>query len=152
VQIVNATTEHFTDVADLVASPEELYMVSPKSTYPWDLTQVIETRLSHTVCLVGGVVAAYANLYDVTPGQTAFIGNVIVSDAFKGQGVGKALLNHMIKLCKDKYDAVPHLSVFAFNTRALLMYAGLGFEPYEVEPREGLHGERGALVHMRVKT
>jgi ribosomal protein S18 acetylase RimI-like enzyme len=149
---IEAKREHFSEIANLVSSPEELFLVYPSGRYPWDIQQLnklYEARKNFTVCIINGLIAAFANLYNIKPDDSAFIGNVIVSDAYKGQGVGKALTEYMLRLCKEKYNAVAHLSVFGFNARALLMYSKSGFVPYAVEQRKDLKGEMVALIHMR---
>ena len=152
VQIIEATVEHYEEIGNLVGSPEELYLVYPSGSYPWDVAQLkklAELRPNFTVSIVQNEIAAFANLYNVLPGESAFIGNVIVSEKHKGKGIGKALTMHMVKICQEQYKAVPHLSVFGFNARAILMYSSLGFVPYEVEARKNLNGEIVALIHMR---
>ncbi len=149
---VEAGKEHFPEIAHLVSSPEELYLVCPGGHYPWTVEQLSvlhAQRHNFTRAMVGDAVAAFANLYQVKPGESAFIGNVIVAEEYRGRGLGKALTKHMVDLCRDRYQAVAHLSVFGFNARAMLMYTSLGFRPYDVEPRQNLKGETVALVHMR---
>lgn len=151
-QFIKAGREHYADIARLIFSPEELYLVHPGGQYPWTVMQLeklAESRASFTVAVIDGEVVAFANLYNVEPDESAFIGNVIVAAAYRGQGIGKQLTQHMADLCVKVYSAVPHLSVFSSNTRAMLMYAKLGFEPYAVEARTDLQGESIALVHMR---
>ena len=151
-QITEAIEAQYKEIGSLISSPEELYLIYPSGRFPWDvaqLKQLAEIRSDFTVCIVQGEIAAFANLYDAAPGVSAFIGNVIVSEKHKGKGIGKALTLHMIDLCREKYRAVPHLAVFGFNARALLMYAGLGFVPYKAEPRKNLNGETVALIQMK---
>lgn len=152
-EFTSAKEEQYNDIARLAASPEELFSFCATGSYPWDKKQIEETakaRKSLTVCNIAGQVVAFSNLYNVVPGESAFIGNVIVGEDFKGQGIGKGLIKHMIEVCKEDYDAVPHLSVFNFNTRALLMYSKLGFEPYSVAKHISPQGENVALIHMRL--
>lgn len=151
-RFIEASKEDFLEIANLVSSPEDLYLIYPSGHYPWtveQLTTLYGQRNNFTIAVVDGAVAAFANLYQVKRGESAFIGNVIVGDKHKGQGLGKALTMHMVGICRDNYQAVAHLSVFGFNARALLMYAGLGFKPYDVEPRQNPRGETVALIHMR---
>jgi len=54
----------------------------------------------------------------------------------------------MMDLAFNNYGEKVHLSVFGFNARALLLYACLGFKPYDVEQRITPDGERVALIHM----
>ncbi len=152
IQFAAATEDHFADIAGLVTSPEELYLVYPSGQYPWctaQLERLAQMRSDLTVALLDGEVTAFANLYDVRPNESAFIGNLVVSPRFKRLGIGRSLTLHMVEICKTAYRARPHLSVFGFNTPAILLYSALGFKPYAVEPREDLNGEKVALFHMR---
>ncbi len=154
VEFTPATEQHFNDICSLVTSPEELYILNPYGTFPWDVEQLAEkfrTRVDHTVCVVDGMVCGYANLYDVKKDESAFIGNVVISDQYKGFGLGKKLISHMLELCQYTYNAVPHLMVFAHNTRALLIYTKMGFKPYDIESKQNLDGEQVALLHMRLE-
>lgn len=151
-QFLEARSEHFTDIGRLVSSPEELFLVHPSGRYPWDVRQLeklSEGRLNLTVCLVEGRVAAFANLYNVERGKTAFIGNVVVSKELRGRGIGKALILRMNEICRSEHSAVPHLSAFGFNADAVFLYSSLGFEPYAVEPRQNPNGETVVLINMR---
>ena len=150
--LIPATEQHYPAVASLVTSPEELYLVCPSGHYPWDVEQlkaIAANRYSLTVGVVDNQVVAFANFYDWVPQTSAYIGNVIVAQAYRGQGLGRVLLQHMIKICQDDYQAVPHISVFNDNTRALLLYAELGFVPCAVEQRLNLVHEKVALIHMK---
>lgn len=152
-QIIEAQQQHWQSITELVSDQQELFTISPKATYPWDLAQMqllFTERVGHRVCVVDDRVVAYANLYDVETGHKAFIGNVIVANNYKGQGIGKQLVEYMIQLCQTTYLAQPHLSVFAFNDPALLMYSKLGFKPYQIEARTALNGEQVALIHMHL--
>ena len=151
-RFVSADQSYFEEICFLVSSPEELFLVHPSGQYPWNtsqLKQLEKTRKDLTVALYKEQVAAFANLYDVQARKSAFIGNVIVGDAFKGKGIGKALIKHMMEVCKQQYQATPHISVFSFNTKALSLYQALGFEEYDSEIRKSLTGRDAELIHMK---
>lgn len=153
-QIRPATPADFERIASLTKSPAELYLVYPSGQFPWDVAQLnalYTKRSDFTVAETDGQIAAFANLYQVKPGESAFIGNVIVDSAYRGLGIGRQLTQHMIRVCRDNYTAIPHLSVFGFNAPAMLMYAGLGFVPYAVEARQDLQGKPVALIHMHLR-
>ncbi|WP_241767233.1 GNAT family N-acetyltransferase [Vibrio parahaemolyticus] len=153
-EFTSANETHFEAIAQLVSSPEELYSVCPSGTYPWDYEQICrisEARSDLTVCLIDNQVVAFGNLYNVKPSERAFIGNVVVSDAYKGKGIGRALIEYLSSKCSNIYQAKPCLSVFNYNTRALLLYTKLGFEPYGAEPRISHDGEAVVLLHMHKK-
>ncbi|HEY0634809.1 MAG TPA: GNAT family N-acetyltransferase [Gammaproteobacteria bacterium] len=139
-------------VAALVQGPQELFRVYPRGSYPLTVAQLRElarVRSDLTVALVNGTVAGFANLYDLVPGQQAFIGNVIVGHSWRGMGLGRALLNHMLAVAFGQYQ-LPQvkISVFCDNTPALLLYASLGFRPTSLEERRDPQGGRAVLLHM----
>lgn len=144
--------ENFEAIAQLPSSAEELNLLYSGKTYPWTVEQIqvlYEQRSDFTGVFVDGTLAAFANLYNVRPGHSAFLGNIIVNDAFKGRGIGHALTVHMTQIVKQKYAAEPHLTVYGFNAKALLMYARQGFKPYDVAERRNVRDEIVAVVHMR---
>lgn len=148
---IPATVEHFEGVSALVPTAEQLYLVYPSATFPLDnvqLHKLMNERKQLTVMVDGGQVVAFANLYNVKQNESAFIGNVVVADSLRGRGIGRALMLHMSALCKKRYNANPHLSVFSFNKAALLLYTKLGYKPYSVEERVGLDNKTVALIHM----
>ncbi|WP_235918278.1 GNAT family N-acetyltransferase [Paenibacillus lutrae] len=62
----------------------------PKGTYPLTSQQLEEEALRRkcpTVLTCSGEIAGYANLYDSAE-NACWLGNVIVSPAFRGRGAG----------------------------------------------------------------
>lgn len=150
---IAATTEHFQGISALVPTAEDLYRIFPNATFPLDkaqLTQLKAQRKELTVLMEGERVIAFANLYKVKENQSAFIGNVIVAKSHRGQGIGQAIILYMRDLCINKYAAQVHLSVFSFNTEALLLYTKLGFKPYSIERRINLSQKYDALIHLKL--
>lgn len=153
-EFLNAREDHFAAIAQLVSSPEELYSVCPSGSFPWSYEQICsisKARSDLTVCIIDDQVVAFGNLYNVKPSESAFIGNVIVSDAYKGKGVGRALIEYLSSKCLNIYQAVPYLSVFNYNTSALLLYTKLGFQPFSAEPRVSPNGQAVVLLKMYKK-
>lgn len=145
---------HFEAIARFFRSAEELYLVYPLASFPLDVEQIQSLagkRSDLTVCLDGNEVIGFANLYDIDPGNSAFIGNVILSHKARGRGTGRALMRHMMAICTDKYRSNPRLSVFSFNTTAMLLYHSLGFVPYAMESRPYIDGSEVALIHMALQ-
>ena len=76
-------------------------------------------------------------------------GNVIVSPAARGRGVGRYLIEQMIGLAFSKHQASEvTVSCFNQNVAGLLLYPKLGFRPYAVEERQDKKGNRTALIHL----
>jgi ribosomal protein S18 acetylase RimI-like enzyme len=154
-ELREATTSDFDAIVRLIPTEDELFRVYPKGKHPFTLEQVqslAESREELTIAVDGGEVVAFANLYNVIQGKSAFIGNVVVAKKWRGQGVGRLLICHMIRQAFDKYNVgETRISVFNDNTPALLLYAGMNFKPYAVEERTNLLGERVGLIHMRLR-
>ncbi|USD67341.1 GNAT family N-acetyltransferase [Vibrio sp. SCSIO 43136] len=154
-EFLAATPAHYEQIGQLISSPEELYKVSAVASFPWDVVQIAEIaqqRLQLTVAIDEGRVVAFGNLYDVKPTEQAFIGNVIVADSHKGKGIGKAMIEVLSAKCREHYQVAPSLSVFNYNTPALMLYHKLGFVPYGCEPRVSQTGETVMLIHMRLSS
>jgi ribosomal protein S18 acetylase RimI-like enzyme len=77
--------------------------------------------------------------------ETRHVGilGIEVLDGFRGRGVGRALLDHALESCRDRFSEV-HLSVIPANVPARRLYERLGFEVYGTAPR-AFH--RGGTYH-----
>lgn len=135
-------------------SAEELFFLFPKANFPLtpeQLQESIARRSDSTVVERNGDVVAFANLYRWEFGGCCAIGNVIVSPLVRGMGVGHYLIERMIDLSFSKHQAAEvSVSCFNQNTAGLLLYQKLGFQPYALEERRDIWGNRVALVHMRL--
>ncbi len=133
---------------------EELFFLFPKASYPLSpeqLQDAIASRSDSTVVELDGKVAGFANFYRWETGGCCAIGNVMVSPAARGRGVGRCLIQHMVDLAFTKHLAAEvTVSCFNQNHAGLLFYPKLGFQPYAVEERQDKKGNRVALIHMRL--
>lgn len=152
--IREATVEDFEAIVRLVPSQEELFLVYPKGSHPFSIGQLralADVRTELTVVVRNGEVIGFANLYDLKLHHWAFIGNVVIIHSFRGTGLGRKLVDHMVRVAFGKHELPEvRISVFSENTPALLLYASLGFKPYSIEARQHPTGKRVALIHMRV--
>ena len=149
-----ATEDDYPGICRLVRSREELLWVYPAGRYPLTVGQLQELarkRTALTVAVEGKKIVGFADFYDFEAGKSVFIGNVIVSKVHRGRGLGRALVNTMLDKAFAEY-ALPEvrISVFSENSRALLLYASLGFIPYAIDTRVKGDGQRLALIHMRL--
>lgn len=135
-------------------SEDELFFLFPKATFPLATSQMqdaIAQRSDSTVIELGGKVVAFANFYRWETGGSCSIGNVIVSPAVRGSGVGTYLIEQMVGLAFSKHQAAEvTVSCFNQNVAGLLLYPKLGFQPYAIEERQDKKGNRVALIHMRL--
>ncbi|MES9811543.1 MAG: GNAT family N-acetyltransferase [Candidatus Thiodiazotropha sp.] len=152
-EIRTADNTHFEGIVELFTTPEELFLIYPSGSWPFDkaqLERLSRERRDFTVVLENGQVIGFANLYTSIAGDRYFIGNVVISDAYRGQGIGRRLVRHMCDRIFDRYASTVYISVFPDNTPALLLYASLGFMPYDIERRTMPNGDSAALLHMRL--
>ena len=134
---------------------DELFFLFPKAVFPLDefqLERVIAERSDSTVVELDGKVVAFANFYRREVRGRCSIGNVMVSPAVRGQGIGRYLIECMTDLAFSIYHAAEvTVSCFNQNVAGLLLYPKLGFQPYEIEERKDRKGSRVALIHMRLQ-
>ena len=152
-RIIAADTSHFNAILALINSPEELFLIYPSGSWPFDITQLRQlskTRTDLTVILDDDQVIGFANIYRSLSGDKFFVGNVVISKAYRGQGVGRQLAQHMCDIVFDRYAKEVYISVFNFNTPALTLYTSLGFKPYDLERRRMPNGSISMLIHMRL--
>lgn len=136
-------------------SEEELFFLFPKASFPLTPAQLQESiaqRADSTVVTLDGEVVAFANFYHWEMGGSCSIGNVIVSSAFRGYGVGRYLMEQMIALAFAKHQATEvSVSCFNRNTAGLLLYTSLGFQPHAIEERRDNKGNRVALIRLHLR-
>ena len=135
-------------------SAQELFYIAPFATYPWDAESFAESttqRLSNTVFTENNAIIGFANYYDVEFSDKGFIGNVMVNPAYRRQGYGKQIVQHMIEMgfATHRFKEI-HLSCFSANTAGLLLYRKLGFKPYAIEQRTDYKNESVALMNFKL--
>ncbi|MEW8152901.1 MAG: GNAT family N-acetyltransferase [Candidatus Thiodiazotropha endolucinida] len=151
--ITAADNNHFEGIVELFTTPEELFLIYPSGSWPFDkaqLERLSRERSDFTVVLDNGRVIGFANLYTSIAGDRYFIGNLVISDAYRGQGIGRRLVRHMCDRIFERYASTVYISVFTDNTPALLLYASLGFMPFDIERRTTPKGDSAVLLHMRL--
>ena len=145
IQFRAAATSDYPAICDLVTTPEESFLIWPAGRYPWTVEQIealARQRCELTVVVDGDRMIGFANLYDYVAAQYAFVGNVVIHHAHRGHGLGRRLVEYMLKLAFDKHQLNEvRISVFADNAPALLLYHRLGFVPYAMEARDNHLGE-----------
>lgn len=152
IQIRPAVTEDLKAISGLIPNQHELFLVYPDGQYPFDLVQVsalFNDRFEFNVICDDGRIVGFANLYQYEPGKYAFIGNVFIKPDCRGQGLGKVMLQYMIKAAFEKYHLPEvRLSVFSDNDTAISLYQHFGFQQYAEEQRIDPQNNSKTLVHM----
>ena len=152
-QLRPATAADYPTVCDLFTNADELFLVCPNNTFPLTVEQLEQIecdRVDLTVAVYGDAVVGFANLYNVVPGEQAFIGNVIIHRNHRGRGWGKQLVQYMMARVAEHHQLPQiHISVMNSNTPALLLYAQLGFQPYAVDAKRTPAGEWVGILHLK---
>jgi ribosomal protein S18 acetylase RimI-like enzyme len=155
VELRAAQESDFEAIIRLIPSQKELFYVYPSGRFPFTMEQlrtIAAARTELTLAVEDGDVIGFANLYNLDPGKSVFIGNLVVAGEQRGRGVGRRLLSHMIQRGFVRYGVEEvRLSVFNDNTAALLLYADMQFQPYAIEQRSDPSGNRVGLIHMRLQ-
>jgi ribosomal protein S18 acetylase RimI-like enzyme len=149
-----AAEADFPGICELLGNKDEFFLIYPRGSWPFNVAQLqrlAAERKELTVARAGAAVIGFANLYGFEPGRRALIGNVVVAGSWRGRGVGRRMVAHMLELIFHKYAlAEAHISVFAHNSPALLLYAGFGFRPYAVRRKIDFSGTKVALLHLKL--
>ena len=152
IEIRAATPQDLDPISRIIPNQHELFLVYPRGRYPFTVDQVqqlFDERFEFTVVCDANKIIGFANLYDRMQDKYAFIGNVFICPDYRGQGLGKLVLQYMIKAAFEKYRfAEVRLSVFADNNPAINLYERYGFREYSQEQRTDPNNDTKVLLHM----
>ena len=152
IQFRPTVQDDYPQICELFSSPEEMHLIYPSGTFPMTVEQlrlIARERVDLTSVTIGDRIFGFSNLYSYIPGQSAFIGNVVIHPNLRGQGTGKALVAYMLDRCFNIHNLPEvRITVLNYNSRALLLYNLLGFKPYAIEETANLTGDRVAFIHL----
>ncbi len=152
VKIRELSQSDLESICQLPQNEREIFFFAPKlaPTLTRDcLAEEFRNREGNTIMEVDGQVIGFANLYDVVPGQEAWIGNLIIHPSYRGRGRGKALVEAMVAKAVELYQIGEiKLSCFESNEAALQFYKRLGFAIFAQEARKDPWGKAQFLLHM----
>ncbi len=147
----------YADLEEVVRFPQsrrELFNIFPAALHPLTVEQLkkaVDSRFESTVVHDEDEVVGFANYYSFTRGECCAIGNVIVRPERRGKGIGRYLIKTMIEIAVSKYEVkTVYISCFSDNFTALLLYASLGFKPFEIEPVKDFDGNSIPRIRMRL--
>lgn len=106
------------------------------------LTSADEDAISSAGELAGWIVMSGA-------GAEADVMTIATTEAARGTGIGRALLQAGIDWAKERGSEVVHLEVDERNAAALAMYASFGFEEWGRRP-DYYPGAAGILMRLRI--
>ena len=118
---------------------------------PWSRTSFLfEINDSRTSCpiaaLEDGVLAGYAVGWFVA--DELHIGNVAVARPRQGAGIGKVLVEYLLKEAAERAVACATLEVRVSNTRAINLYRKYGFKGIAIRRRYYADNGEDALVML----
>ncbi|MBC7249461.1 MAG: GNAT family N-acetyltransferase [Anaerolineae bacterium] len=100
----------------------------------WCLRQRAQRRVFRLVAEVGGEAVANAQL--TLRGPVAEIGSLVVAEAYRGHGIGTALITTLTDIARQHGAQSLEMGVQAHDERVLALYTRLGFVPHHrVESR-----------------
>ena len=142
-EIVALRPEHWPDVARIyaegIATGHATFEAEVPEWEAWDAAHLDELRL---VALVDGEVAGWTALSPVS-GRCVYAGvaeeSVYVAEAARGQGVGKALLEELIRRSEAAGIWTIQTGIFPENTASVALHEKVGFRVVGVRERIGQH-------------
>jgi phosphinothricin acetyltransferase len=142
-EIVALRPEHWPDVARIyaegIATGHATFEAEVPEWEAWDAAHLDELRL---VALVDGEAAGWTALSPVS-GRCVYAGvaeeSVYVAEAARGQGVGKALLEELIRRSEAAGIWTIQTGIFPENTASLALHERVGFRVVGVRERIGQH-------------
>jgi len=100
----------------------------------WCLRQMGRGRIFRLVAEIGGEAVANAQL--TLRGPVAEIGSLVVAEAYRGRGIGTALIAALADIARQHGAQSLEIGVLARDERVLTLYTRLGFVPHhQVESR-----------------
>lgn len=79
--------------------------------------------------------------------DTAEITNIVVKKSYRGNGISKILMNHIINYCQEKNIVKINLEVNSKNESAINLYQSFGFK--EVGLRKKYYGNSDGVLYTK---
>jgi ribosomal-protein-alanine N-acetyltransferase len=129
---------------------EILVIESSTHSAPWS-RKSFENELEHkygvfNIALVEGKVIGYGGTWVLV--DEAHVTNVVVSPEFRGQGIGRKLMNEMLVKAREKGAVCATLELRKSNEVALKLYESMGFKMATVRKAYYPDNQEDALVMM----
>jgi ribosomal-protein-alanine N-acetyltransferase len=129
---------------------EILVIESSTHSAPWS-RKSFENELEHkygvfNIALVEGKVIGYGGTWVLV--DEAHVTNVVVSPEFRGQGIGRKLMNEMLVKAREKGAVCATLELRKSNEVALKLYESMGFKMATVRNADYPDNQEDALVMM----
>ena len=140
----------WTDLATLADLEQELFADDAWSEQTWWAELAGRPRRDYVVAVAGGEIVGYAGL-DVA-GDVADVMTVATAPTQQGKGIGRLLLDELVRRAASRGCEAVLLEVRADNEAARNLYERKGFEVISVRRRYYQPGDVDALVMRRLLT
>ena len=101
---------------------------------PWteaSLIKELDNHLAHYyVAELRGNIVGYGGMWMIA--GEGEITNIAVDEEYRGEGIGQAIVNHLMQVGQEKTLCMIHLEVRSSNEIAQRLYVGAGFEKITV--------------------
>lgn len=116
---------------------------------PWSAKEIAnditETDRAYVaVAMIDDERAGYADMW--LAADEAQIYNIVIDEPYRGRGIGKALMEHMISRARDVDCRTMTLEVRAGNDTAIAMYHDMGFRDVSVRRKYYRDNNEDALL------
>ncbi len=141
VSVMKATQEDMSDVAKLSiemlkyhnALSDNYFTVYPYKKYLSEFKNKLKENQYIIVAkiddkVIGFLSAQFKNTPWYKNANVCIINEIAVSEKYRSHGIGSALFNNLLLVCKDEKVEEIKLDVYDVNTRAKQLYKRLGFK------------------------
>ncbi|MCD7905722.1 MAG: tRNA (adenosine(37)-N6)-threonylcarbamoyltransferase complex dimerization subunit type 1 TsaB [Clostridiales bacterium] len=115
---------------------------------PWFKKMILDDYKNgltyYIICEKGGKVIGYGGMWHVI--NEGHITNIALTPEEQGRGLGRRLVNEIIKLAKEKHMIGITLEVRAGNKKAIKLYESVGFKPEGIRPEYYSDNKESALI------
>ena len=131
------------DLQDVLAIEEECFPLPwSKASFLYELLE--NERAFYCVAKAGGKVLGYVGMWMIL--DEGHITNLAVASAYRRQGIGRALLQHLVEESKKLGIRYLTLEVRRSNLSAQLLYEEFGFVRTGVRPHYYQDNQEDAII------
>lgn len=114
------------------------------------LEKELENKISHyVVALENGVPIGFIGVWNIA--DVVEVIDIAVAPEFKRQGIGKALIENVLKYCKTKNASEIQLEVRESNIPAISLYEKMNFVKVGIREKYYSDGENAILMSLNLR-
>ncbi|HEU5290966.1 MAG TPA: GNAT family N-acetyltransferase [Cyclobacteriaceae bacterium] len=136
--LAKLAVDTFCESFEKVNNPEDFWTYTNEAFHVSKIEEeIIEPGSSYIIAYVNSEIAGYARIRQSDEVDNQFPGKktlelqrIYALGKFIGKGIGKALMNYCLDLCRKQHADIVWLGVWEHNHRAQQFYKKLGFEQF----------------------